>query len=66
MESPPLTKAELRILELLPTHLTLKEIGAELYVSRNTVKSQVAAIYQKLNSSNRTQAVNRARDLGLL
>jgi LuxR family maltose regulon positive regulatory protein len=61
-----LTEAELRVLQLLPTHLSLGEIAAELSVSRNTVKSQVAAIYHKLGSSTRTAAVQRGRDVGLL
>jgi LuxR family maltose regulon positive regulatory protein len=61
-----LTKAEMRVLQLLPTHLSLAEIAEELYTSRHTVKSQVAAIYRKLQCSTRTKAVARARDLGLL
>jgi len=61
-----LTKAELRVLQLLPTHLSLSEIAEELYTSRNTVKSQVTAIYRKLQCSTRTEAVARGRDLGLL
>jgi LuxR family maltose regulon positive regulatory protein len=61
-----LTKAEMRVLHLLPTHLSLGEIGDELYTSRNTVKSQVAAVYRKLHCTNRTEAVAWARDLDLL
>jgi LuxR family maltose regulon positive regulatory protein len=61
-----LSAAELRVLELLPTHLSLREIGDQLYISRNTVKSQVAAIYQRLGCSTRTEVVRRGRDLGLL
>ena len=61
-----LTKAELRVLRLLPTHYTLGEIGAELVVSRNTVKSQVAAIYRKLDVANRAEAVRRAQESGLI
>ncbi len=61
-----LTAAELRILHLLPTHLSLTEIAAQLVVSRNTVKTQVAAIYRKLGAGSRTEAVRRATDLGLL
>ncbi|OLB66976.1 MAG: hypothetical protein AUI10_01215 [Actinobacteria bacterium 13_2_20CM_2_72_6] len=60
------TAAELRILQLLPTHLTLSEIADELYISRNTVKTQVASIYRKLRSSTRTQAVREGRNLGLI
>ncbi len=61
-----LTPAEERILELLPTHLTLAQMGADLFVSRNTAKSQVAAIYRKLLVESRDEAVHRARELGLL
>src|SRR5271165_2634758 len=61
-----LTAAELRLLPLLTTHLSFPEIAAELFVSRNTVKSQVLSIYRKLDSSSRNQAVTRARELGLL
>ncbi len=61
-----LTNAEMRVLQLLATHLSLGEIGEELHTSRNTVKTQVAAIYRKLQSTTRTEAVARARDLDLL
>ena len=61
-----LTKAELRILRLLPTYLSLGEIAEELILSRNTVKSQVAAIYRKLDAGNRAQAVRKAHELRLL
>jgi LuxR family maltose regulon positive regulatory protein len=61
-----LSAAEERVLRLLPTHLSLGEIGDELHVSRNTVKSHVGAVYRKLQASTRTEAVTRARELGLL
>jgi LuxR family maltose regulon positive regulatory protein len=61
-----LTNAEMRVLQLLATHLSLGEIGEELNTSRNTVKTQVAAIYRKLQTTTRTEAVARARDLDLL
>ena len=61
-----LTTAEMRVLQLLPTHLSLGEIGEELHISRNTVKTHVASVYQKLQCSTRTEAVTRGRDLGLL
>jgi ATP/maltotriose-dependent transcriptional regulator MalT len=63
---PALTSAEMNVLEWMPTHLSLSEIGEELHLSRNTVKSQVAAVYRKLGCSNRTEVVARGRDLGLL
>jgi LuxR family maltose regulon positive regulatory protein len=61
-----LSPAEMRVLQLLPTHLSLGEIGDELHTSRNTVKTHVAAVYRKLQCSTRTQAVHRGHDLGLL
>jgi LuxR family transcriptional regulator, maltose regulon positive regulatory protein len=61
-----LTTAELRVLQLLPTHLTVGEIADRLYVSRNTVKSQTIAIYRKLGTSSRSGAVDVAVAAGLL
>jgi len=61
-----LTSAELRVLPMLTTHLTFPEIGAELFLSPHTVKSQAISIYRKLGASSRTQAVARSRELGLL
>jgi len=61
-----LTAAELRVLPLLATHLSAPEIAAELFVSVHTVKSQQASLYRKLETSSRSQAVTRARQLGLL
>ena len=61
-----LTTAELRLLPLLSTHLSFPEIGAELFLSRTTIKSQALSIYRKLSAQSRSQAVARARELGLL
>jgi LuxR family maltose regulon positive regulatory protein len=61
-----LTAAELRVLPLLATHLSLPEIAAELFLSPLTIKSQVKTIYSKLEATSRNQAVMRARELGLL
>jgi LuxR family maltose regulon positive regulatory protein len=60
-----LTTAELRLLPLLPTHLTFREIGQRLYVSQHTVKTQAMSIYRKLGASSRSQAVQRLQQLGL-
>ena len=60
-----LTTAELRLLPLLPTHLTFAEIGQQLYVSRHTVKTQAISVYRKLGVSSRSQAVQRLQELGL-
>ncbi len=62
----PLTTAELRVLQYLPTQLSFPEIAGSLFVSRHTIKTQALAIYHKLGVSSRTAAVDRARTLGLL
>ncbi|WP_460570337.1 AAA family ATPase [Humibacter soli] len=64
--SVPLTPAELRLLPYLQTHLTIAEIGQRLFVSRNTVSSQVGSIYRKLSVTTRAAAVERATEIGLL
>jgi LuxR family maltose regulon positive regulatory protein len=61
-----LTSAELRVLPLLLTHLTLAGIADRLFLSRHTVKSQVWSMYGKLGVHTRGEAVARARELGLL
>jgi LuxR family maltose regulon positive regulatory protein len=61
-----LTTAELRVLRFLPSHLSLREIAARLHVSANTVKTQAHAVYRKLDSSSRSEAVDRAREGGLI
>jgi LuxR family maltose regulon positive regulatory protein len=62
----PLTERELAVLRLLPTRLSNREIGRELYVSVNTVRSHVQAVYRKLEVATRDEAVAHARELGLL
>jgi LuxR family maltose regulon positive regulatory protein len=62
----PLTGAELRLLPYLQTHLTIGEIGERLFVSRNTVSSEVSSIYRKLGVSSRSGAVTQATTAGLL
>jgi LuxR family maltose regulon positive regulatory protein len=62
----PLTERELVVLRLLPTRLSTREIGRELSVSVTTVRSQVQAIYRKLQVNSRVEAVTQARQLGLL
>jgi len=61
-----LTTAELRLLPLLPSHLSLAEIGERLFVSRNTVKTQAISIYRKLGVSTRRETIDRMQDLGLI
>jgi LuxR family transcriptional regulator, maltose regulon positive regulatory protein len=62
----PLTERELAVLRLLPTPLSTREIGRQLHVSVNTVRSQVQAIYRKVQVTSRAEAVAEARQLGLL
>ncbi|HXM55972.1 MAG TPA: LuxR C-terminal-related transcriptional regulator, partial [Candidatus Dormibacteraeota bacterium] len=62
----PLSRAELRVLRFLPTHLSYREIGERLHVSQCTVKSQALSAYRKLEVSSRSQAVDRAVALGLI
>jgi LuxR family maltose regulon positive regulatory protein len=61
-----LTTAEIGVLHFLPTNLSLAAIGQRLYVSRNTAKSHAAAIYRKLGVTSRSDAVDIARQAGLL
>jgi LuxR family transcriptional regulator, maltose regulon positive regulatory protein len=66
MAATPLTERELAVLRLLPTQLSTREIGRQLYVSVNTVRSHVQAVYRKLEVATRTEAIARSRQLGLL
>jgi LuxR family maltose regulon positive regulatory protein len=61
-----LTTAELRLLPLLSTHLTFREMGERLHVSPHTVKSQALSLYRKLGVSSRSQAIQRMQQTGLL
>ena len=61
-----LTAREQAVLGLLPTGLSAREIGDELGISRDTVKTHTKRIYQKLGVSSRRNAVARGRELGLL
>jgi LuxR family maltose regulon positive regulatory protein len=65
-ETCSLTTAELRVLQLLPTHLSFPAIAKRLYVSPNTVKTHARAVYRKLDASSRGQAVTHASAAGLL
>jgi LuxR family maltose regulon positive regulatory protein len=62
----PLTQRELAVMRLLPTQLSTREIGRELSVSVNTIRSQVQAIYRKFEVTTRAEAVAHARELGLM
>ncbi len=64
--SEPLTEREEAVLRLLRGPLPVRGIGQELYLSSNTIKTHTRAIYRKLGVSTRNEAVDRARELGIL
>ncbi len=61
-----LTSAEVRLLPMLATHFSFREIGDRLYLSRHTVKTQAISTYRKLGVSSRSEAVESATALGLI
>ncbi len=61
-----LTESEIRVLRYLPSNLSAPEIAAEVFLSTSTVKTHMRHIYEKLGAHKRTEAVERARELGLL
>ena len=62
----PLSPAELRLLPYMQTHLTVREIAQRLFVSRNTVSSEISSIYRKLGVTSRSDAMRHAMAVGLL
>jgi LuxR family maltose regulon positive regulatory protein len=66
MELDELSGAELRVIRYLPSNLKAPEIAAELFVSPNTVRTHLRHIYSKLEVHSRGEAVERARELGLV
>jgi LuxR family maltose regulon positive regulatory protein len=61
-----ISAGELKVLRYLPTNLSRHEIAAELSVSVNTVSTHIRSIYAKIQVSDRSSAVQRARELRLL
>jgi LuxR family maltose regulon positive regulatory protein len=61
-----LSPSELRVLRYLPTNLTRPEIAGELSISVNTVNTHIRKIYAKLGATDRSDAVQRGRELRLL
>jgi LuxR family maltose regulon positive regulatory protein len=61
-----LTAAELRLLPMLATHLSFPQLAEQMFLSPHTVKSQAVSTYRKLGVASRSQAVARAREVGLL
>jgi LuxR family maltose regulon positive regulatory protein len=62
----PLSEGERRILRYLPTNLSVREIADQTYLSTNTVKTHMRHVFSKLDVHRRGEAVNRARELGLI
>jgi LuxR family maltose regulon positive regulatory protein len=56
----------LTVLRLLRGTLSLREIGQQLYVSPNTVKTHARAVYRKLGVSTREDAITRGHDIGVV
>jgi ATP/maltotriose-dependent transcriptional regulator MalT len=61
-----ITRRELEILQLIAEGLSNREIAERLYVSENTVKTHSARLFDKLDARRRTQAVQRAKEAGLI
>jgi DNA-binding NarL/FixJ family response regulator len=61
-----ITQRELEILSQIAAGLSNKEIAEKLYVSENTVKTHTASVFEKLNARRRTQAVQLAKEAGLI
>ena len=62
----PLSQSEIRVLRYMPTNLSTPEIARELSLSVHTVRTHVRHLFAKLGTHRRTEAVARARALGLL
>ena len=62
----PLTDRELTIVRMLPAPASLRELAADLFVTPNTLKTHLRAIYRKLGAESREEAVIRAREGGLI
>jgi DNA-binding CsgD family transcriptional regulator len=66
LEALRITRRELEILQLIATGLSNREIAERLYVSENTVKTHSSRVFDKLNAKRRTQAVQLAKEAGLI
>jgi ATP/maltotriose-dependent transcriptional regulator MalT len=62
----PLSDTEMRVLQYLPTHLSMAQIACELHVSLNTIRTHMRHVYTKLGTHRRAETVEHARALGLL
>ena len=66
LEQLGITPRELQILELIAAGLSTREIAEKLFVSENTVKTHSSRLFDKLDARRRTQAVQRAKEAGLI
>jgi DNA-binding CsgD family transcriptional regulator len=66
VESLGISPRELEVLQALAAGLANKEIARQLDVSPNTVKTHVARLFEKLGAQRRTEAIRKARELGLV
>lgn len=66
VDSLGISPRELAVLQELAAGRSNKEIAAALHISPNTIKTHVARLYEKLGASRRTEAIARARELGIL
>ncbi len=66
MEALGISERELEVLQLMSQGMSNQEIGAQLFVSLNTVKTHAARIFEKLDVQRRTQAVEKAKKIGLI
>jgi NarL family two-component system response regulator LiaR len=66
VEQLGITRRELEILEAIAAGLSNREIASRLYVSENTVKTHAASVFEKLDAKRRTQAVQLAKEAGLI
>jgi len=66
IEQLGITPRELQILELIAAGLSTREIAEKLFVSENTVKTHSSRLFDKLDARRRTQAVQRAKEAGLI
>jgi DNA-binding CsgD family transcriptional regulator len=62
----PLSKREIEVLKLIEQGLSNQEIAERMVIAQSTVKTHINNIYSKLNAQSRTQAMRRAKELGLL
>ncbi|MBV6492634.1 MAG: Transcriptional regulatory protein DesR [Turneriella sp.] len=65
-EKNPLSERELEVLNLISLGLNYKEIADDIEISPNTVRVHISSIYEKLETGNKVETLNRARQLGLL